>query len=103
VFTGWKVEGYFYVASLDAGADNVFDNIRSSCIAGPCPFARIDSSGFAHGGRNIRVSALNWSDAATFLVEAEVFHTAISSNVRKLYPVIFGRTLNFTLPPRRKA
>jgi hypothetical protein len=86
-------------ASLDAGADNVFDNIRASCIAGPCPFTQIDSSGFAHGGRNIRVSALNWSDTATFLMEAEVFHTAISSNVRKLYPVIFGRTLNFTLPP----
>jgi hypothetical protein len=86
-------------ASLDAGADNVFDNVRASCIAGPCPFTRIDSSGFAHGGRNIRVSALNWSDTATFLMEAEVFHTAISSNVRKLYPVIFGRTLNFTLPP----
>jgi hypothetical protein len=86
-------------ASLDAGADNVFDNIRASCIAGPCPFTRIDSSGFAHGGRNIRVSALNWSDTATFLMEAEVFHTAISSNVRELYPVIFGRTLNFTLPP----
>jgi hypothetical protein len=86
-------------ASLDAGADNAFDNIRASCIAGPCPFTRIDSSGFALGWRNIRVSALNWSDTATFLMEAEVFHTAISSNVRELYPVIFGRTLNFTLPP----
>src|ERR1700691_3409120 len=86
-------------ASLDAGADNVFDNIRASCIAGPCPFTQIDSSGFAHGGRNIRVSALNWSDTATFLMEAEVYHAEISSNVRELYPVIFGRTLNFTLPP----
>jgi hypothetical protein len=86
-------------ASLDAGADNAFDNIRASCIAGPCPFTRIDSSGFVHGGRNIRVSALDWSDTATFLLEAEVFHIAISSNVRELYPVIFGRTLNFTLPP----
>jgi hypothetical protein len=86
-------------ASLDAGADNAFDNIRASCIAGPCPFTRIDSSGFIHGGRNIRVSALDWSDTATFLMEAEVFHAAISSNVRELYPVIFGRTLNFTLPP----
>jgi len=86
-------------AALDAGADNAFGNIRASCIAGPCPFTRIDSSGFAQGGRNIRVSALDWSDTATFLMEAEVFHTAISSNVRELYPVIFGRTLNFTLPP----
>jgi len=86
-------------ASLDAGADNAFGNIRASCIAGPCPFTRIDSSGFAQGGRNIRVSAINWSDTATFLMEAEVFHSAITSNVRELYPVIFGRTLNFTLPP----
>jgi hypothetical protein len=89
-------------ASLDAGADNTFDNVRASCIAGPCPFTQIDSSGFAHGGRNIHVSALNWSDTATFLMEAEVYHTAIDSNVRKLYPVIFGRTLNFTLPPTQE-
>jgi hypothetical protein len=88
--------------SLDAGADNSFENVRASCIAGPCPFTRIDSSGFVHGGRNIRVSALNWSDTATFLMEAEVYHTAISSNVRELYPVIFGRTLNFTLPPTQE-
>ena len=88
--------------SLDAGADNMFSNIRASCIAGPCPFTRIDSSGFIHGGRNISVSALDWSDTATFLMEAEVYHTAISSNVRQLYPVIFGRTLNFTLPPTQE-
>jgi hypothetical protein len=89
-------------ASLDAGADNAFGNVRASCIAGPCPFTRIDSSGFIQGGRNIRVSALNWSDTATFLMQAEVFHTAISSNVRELYPVVFGRTLNFTLPPTQE-
>jgi hypothetical protein len=88
--------------SLDAGADNTFGNVRASCIAGPCPFTRIDSSGFVHGGRNIRVSALNWSDTATFLMEAEVYHTEISSNVRESYPVKFGRTLNFTLPPTQE-
>jgi hypothetical protein len=89
-------------AALDAGADNTFSNVRASCIAGPCPFTRIDSSGFIHGGRNISVSALNWSDTTTFLMEAEVYHTAINSNVRQLYPVIFGRTLNFTLPPTQE-
>jgi hypothetical protein len=89
-------------AALDAGADNSFSNVRASCIAGPCPFTRIDSSGFIHGGRNINVSALDWSDTTTFLMEAEVYHTAISSNVRQLYPVIFGRTLNFTLPPTQE-
>jgi hypothetical protein len=89
-------------ASLDAGQDNSFGNVRASCIAGPCPFTKIDASGFEHGGRNISVSALNWSDTATFLLEAEVFHTAISSNVRQSYPVVFGRTLNFTLPPTQE-
>ena len=88
--------------SLDAGADNSFSNITASCIAGPCPFTRIDSSGFIHGGRKISVTALNWSDTATFLMEAEVYHAAISSEVRELYPVIFGQTLNFTLPPTQE-
>src|SRR5271170_3846243 len=88
--------------SLDAGADNTFSNVRASCIAGPCPFTRIDSSGFIHGGRKISVSALNWSDTATFLMEAEVYHTAMNSEVRELYPVIFGQALNFTLPPTQE-
>jgi hypothetical protein len=85
--------------SLDAGPDNEFRNVRASCIAGPCPFTQIDSNGFANGGRNITVSALDWSDTTTFLVQAEVFRTAITSNVRDSYPVIFGRALNFTAPP----
>jgi hypothetical protein len=88
--------------SLDAGPGNEFRNVRASCIAGPCPFTRIDSSGYANGGRNITVSALDWSDTATFLVEAEVFRVAISSKVRESYPVIFGPALNFTLPPTQE-
>ena len=96
----WKATSA--TVSLDAGADNTFGNITASCIAGPCPFTRIDSSGFIHGGRNITVTALNWSDTATFLMEAEVYHTAISSEVRELYPVKFGQTLNFTLPPTQE-
>lgn len=89
-------------ATLDAGADNTFGNVRASCVAGPCPFTRIDSTGFVQGGRIITVSAVDWSDTTTFLMEAEVYHEAISSNVRRLYPVIFGRTLNFTLPPTQE-
>jgi hypothetical protein len=88
--------------SLDAGPGNEFRNVRASCIAGPCPFTRIDPSGFANGGPSIRVSAIDWSDTATFLVQAEVFHTAISSNVRESYPVIFGRSLSFTVPPTQE-
>ena len=96
----WKAASL--TVPLDAGADNSFSNITASCIAGPCPFTRIDSSGFINGGRKISVTALNWSDTATFLMEAEVYHTAISSEVRELYPVIFGQTLNFTLPPTQE-
>jgi hypothetical protein len=88
--------------TMDAGAGNEFRNVRASCIAGPCPFTRIDSSGFAQGGRNISATALDWSDTATFLMEAEVFHAAITSNVSRTYPVIFGRALNFTLPPTQE-
>ncbi len=88
--------------SLDAGPDSEFRDVRVSCIAGPCPFTRIDSSGYEHGGRNITAKALDWSGTTTFLLEAEVFHTSISSEVRESYPVIFGRTLNFSLPPKEE-
>jgi hypothetical protein len=45
---------------------------------------------------------LDWSDTTTFLLEAEVFHTMIVSNVRESYPVVFGRALTFTLPPTQE-
>jgi hypothetical protein len=85
-------------ATLDAGVGNTFRHVRVSCIAGPCPFTRIDDSGYKNGGRIISASALDWSDTATFLVEAEVYHTSLNSSVHHLFPVFFGRTLNFTLP-----
>jgi hypothetical protein len=85
-------------ASLDAGPGNEFRNARASCIAGPCPFTRITIDGFSRDGRNINVSVLDWADTATFLLEAEVFHPMESDIVRQSYPVIFGQTLNFTLP-----
>jgi hypothetical protein len=92
----WKATGAS--VSLDAGPDSEFRNVRASCIAGPCPFTRIDSTGFVNGGRTITASAIDWSDTATFLLEAEVFRTAIGSRVRRLYPVVFGQALHFTLP-----
>lgn len=88
--------------SLDAGPGNEFRNVRASCIAGPCPFTQIDASTLVNGARNITVSALDWSDTATFLVEAEVFHTSIVSKVRESYPVIFGQALSFTVPPTQE-
>lgn len=85
--------------TLDAGAGNVFRNVRASCIAGPCPFTRIDPSGFSHDAQKIVVSAVNWSDTATFLVEAEVYQQSIVSNLRLAYPIKYGRDLHFTAPP----
>jgi hypothetical protein len=84
--------------TLDAGEGNRFRNPRVSCIAGPCPFTRIDSQTLSEDNRGLKVSVRDWSETATFLVEAEVFRPMAEDVVRRLYPVIFGRTLNFTLP-----
>lgn len=85
--------------TIDAGPNNEFRNARASCIAGPCPFTKIDTSGLEHPGRNIVISAVTWSDTATFEVESEAVHPMISDVVRTSYPLIFGNALNFTLPP----
>jgi hypothetical protein len=86
-------------ATLDAGEGNEFLNARVSCIAGPCPFSRVEFEDLSRGGRKVNVSVRNWSDTTTFLVEAEVVHPMVSDLVRESYPVIFGRALNFSLPP----
>lgn len=88
--------------TLDAGTGNVFRNVRVSCIAGPCPFTRIETGNLEQPGRTLDVAALDWSDTVTFLLEAEVIHTTIASSVRHAYPVIFDRTLNFTVPPTQE-
>jgi len=85
-------------ASLDAGTGNEFRSARASCIAGPCPFTKIDSNHFSQGEQTFTVSARDWSDTATFLLEAEVVHPMVSQIVHESYPVIFGEGLNFTLP-----
>lgn len=84
--------------SLSAGQGNVFRNARVSCIAGPCPFTEVTPQKFPMQEQTLKVTALNWSDTATFLVEAEVYHPLQNAAVRKSYPVIFGRVLDFTLP-----
>lgn len=85
--------------TLDAGEGNEFRNVRTSCIAGPCPFTRIESDQASGGGRIIKVSARDWSDTVTFLVEAEVIQTRRSDLILNAYPAIFGREMSFTLPP----
>ncbi|MBA3914884.1 MAG: carboxypeptidase regulatory-like domain-containing protein, partial [Acidobacteriales bacterium] len=84
--------------SLDAGVGNEFRSARISCIAGPCPFTKIEKDGFSKGGQKISASVRGWSDTTTFLLEAEVFHPTVSDVVHESHPVIFGRALNFTLP-----
>jgi hypothetical protein len=85
-------------AVIDAGPGNEFQNARASCIAGPCPFTRIDDTNLSHNGQSLKVSVLNWSDTATFLVEAEVYKPVVSDILRRSYPVIFDEGLTFTLP-----
>jgi len=49
--------------------------------------------------QHFKVQARDWSDTTTFLLEAEVVHPMTSDMVRETHPVIFGRALNFSLPP----
>jgi hypothetical protein len=86
-------------AYLEAGEGNVFRNARVTCIAGPCPFTRIDSDGFSQGGRTISATVRDWSDTTTFLLQGEVFRFEVGEIVRQSSAVIFVRTMNFTLPP----
>src|SRR5271154_99566 len=81
-------------ATLDAGAGNEFRDARASCIAGPCPFTKIEPDHFSQGGQIITVSARDWSDTATFLLEAEVFRSVETQAERWSYPVIFGEGLS---------
>lgn len=85
-------------AALDAGSGNEFRDARASCIAGPCPFTRIESDRFSEGGQIMTVTARNWSDTATFLLEAEVVRPMTTQSEHWSYPVIFGKGLSFTLP-----
>lgn len=86
------------VIGLDAGKGNQFRNARLSCIAGPCPFTRVLRDDFSRGGETISATVLNWSDTATFLLQAEVVHSMLSEAARVSYPVIFGSQMSFSLP-----
>jgi hypothetical protein len=84
--------------TLDAGDGNLFENVRVTCVAGPCPFTAVTSEAPLRPSAVIRVSALNWSDTAVFLIEAELTRTAVTDSMRRIYPTIIGRTMTFTLP-----
>jgi hypothetical protein len=84
--------------TMDAGAGQQFNNARVSCIAGPCPFTKIETGAVPRPGRTITVTVRNWSDTVTFLVEAEVTRDMPSDAIREAYPAIYGRSMSFTLP-----
>ena len=92
----WKAAVGF--STLDAGVGNQFRNVRASCIAGPCPFTTIAADHSSQGGQILTASARDWSDTATFLLEAEVFRPMVSQMEHWSYPAIFGDGLSFTLP-----
>ena len=84
--------------SEDAGAGSEFQNVRLSCIAGPCAFSKIESEEFLENRRKLKVSVRNWSDTTTYLLEAEVVQVRVTDIVRESFPAKFGPTMNFTLP-----
>ena len=92
----WKAA--FGTVSLDAQKGNEFRNVRVSCIAGPCPFTRLQPDDYSRPARKIDVTALNWSDTASFLVEAEVTRTMVTDKVLQAYPFNTGQTMSFALP-----
>jgi hypothetical protein len=85
--------------TLDAGDGNTFGRARVSCLAGPCPFSEVEQDELSDNGRTLNVRVRNWSDTVTYVVEAEVTDSMVSDMVRHSYPVIFGASMNFTLPP----
>lgn len=85
-------------ATLNAGVGNKFRQVRASCIAGPCPFTRIESDRPSQDDQILTLTVRNWSDTATFLMEAEVFRPLITQMEHWSYPAIFGDGLSFTLP-----
>ena len=86
-------------ATLDAGVGNEFRAPRASCIAGPCPFTRVESNHVSKAGQILTLTVRDWSDTATFLLEAEVFRPMVTQREHWSYPAMFGEGMSFTLPP----
>jgi len=97
----WKAT--LTILPIDTDPGNEFRNVRVSCIAGPCHFLRLDPPAFENGRTKLKISVLNWSDTAAFLVEADVVRRMVTNVVRQSYPFILGNTMNFALPPTSEA
>ena len=96
----WKAT--LTILPIDTDPGNEFRNIRVSCIAGPCHFLKLDHPLVEHSTK-LKISVLNWSDTAAFLVEADVVRTMVANIVRRSYPFTLGNTMNFALPPSSEA
>jgi hypothetical protein len=83
---------------LDAQAGNEFQNVRVSCIAGPCPFTKVESDDLSRPVRKLGIKILNWSDTTDFLVEADISRTELTNKIHHSYPFIVRQTMNFALP-----
>jgi hypothetical protein len=66
-------------------------------VGGPCPFTQVKSD-LSTESQKKTVTVLNWSDTASFLVEAEVIHLMVTDATRNFYPFVVGSTLTFALP-----
>jgi hypothetical protein len=75
-----------------------FRNVRLSCIAGPCPFTKVESEAPIDHGHSLKVSVRNWSDTTIFLIEAEVIETRPMEIVREAFAAVLGSGMNFTVP-----
>jgi hypothetical protein len=82
----------------EEGQGQEFRHARLSCIAGPCPFTRVEPQTLLADGHTLKIAIRNWSDTTTFLLEAEVSQTMLSDEVRQTYPAKFGSSMSFTLP-----
>ncbi len=92
----WKAAAN--LISLNAPEGNEFQNVSVSCVAGPCPFTKVESDALSPRSGQIRVKALNWSDTTDFVVEADISRNVLTDKVHHAYPFIVGQTMNFSLP-----
>jgi hypothetical protein len=95
----WKATVASFV-EVAQGPGQEFRRARLSCIAGPCPFTRIEPQTNLADGPELKIEILNWSDTTTFLLEAEVSQRIVSDMIRESFPAVFGSSMNFTLPAR---
>jgi hypothetical protein len=92
----WKAASV--ALDLDAQKDNEFRNVRASCVAGPCPFTRLSPDNLSRPAQKIEITALDWSDTASFLVEADVTRTMATDSAVQSFPYITGDVMSFALP-----